>query len=254
MHIDDSTNPSQSDDTDTKTTDPDSTTADKPTLIAEFTVSADAFVLAETLQATPETVVELEKIVPVADDLIPYLWSTDTDMEAFKQAAATDPTVGALTCVATFDDGALYRVHWSDSRHSLLGWLRECEAVLLQAEANNEGQANRWLLKLRLDSRQDLADLQDYCDDHDISFQLVRLYELTDPKIGQYDVSKKQRELLIVGLEMGLFEIPREATLEEVAEKLGISSKAASERLRRGQTNLVSNTLTIGQPAGVGID
>jgi len=231
-------------------------TAADPKLVAEFSVPTEAFVLAATLEAAPETVVEFERLVPIEGDPLPYLWSTDRDVEAFEDAAATDPTVEALTCVATFDDGALYRVHWADFEHGLLGWLRDREAILLQSEAQNgapTGRDNEWLLKLRFDSRQDLADLRGYCRERDISFQLVRLYDLTDPKIGQYDVSEKQRELLLVGLEMGLFEVPREATLTEVAGKLDISAKAASERLRRAQTNLVSNTLTIGQPTGVGI-
>lgn len=254
MSTDDSTASREFERTETENepTDPPPSTDDTK-LVAEFSVSTDAFVLAATLDAAPETIVEFEQLVPIEGDPLPYLWSTDTDSEAFEDAAATDPTVEALTCVATFDEGVLYRIHWADSEHSLLGWLRDREAVLLQSEARNDGQADEWQLKLRLDSREDLVDLRAYCEAHAISFHLIRLYELTDPKMGQYNVSEKQRELLVVGLEMGLFEIPREATLEAVAEALGISSKAASERLRRGQTNLISNTLTIGQPTGVGI-
>ena len=76
---------------------------------------------------------------------------------------------------------------------------------------------------------------------------------MSEPKLGQYNVSEKQREALVLALEMGYFEIPREATLEAVAERLDISTKAASERLRRGQTNLLNDTLTVGDPTGVGV-
>lgn len=257
MSTDDSTTSRGSDHTETDTESTDRPSADESSkLIVEFTVPVDGFVLSETLQAAPETIVEFEKFVPVENNPLPYLWSADTDVAAFEAAADDDPTVETLTPVATFEEGALYRIEWAETPNSILEWLCDRDVVLLQTEAKNDGseaENGEWLLKLRINSRRALADLRSYCDDRDIPFQLVRLYELTDPKLGQYNVSQKQRELLIVGLEMGLFEIPREATLEEVAEAIGISPKAASERLRRGQTNLVSNTLTIGQPTGVGI-
>lgn len=256
MSTDDSTTSHDDERTATDTKPSDSPPADDaPKLVVEVTAPAGAFVLAETLQAAPETIVEFEQFVPVKGRPLPYLWSRDTDVAAFE-AAAADPTVETVTCVATFEESALYEIEWAESPNSLLGWLRDRDAVLLQTEARNDGSAAEnceWLLKLRIDSRDVLGDLQSYCDDCDISFQLERLYELTDPKIGQFNVSEKQRELLIVGLEMGLFEIPRETTLEEVAEAIGISPKAASERLRRDQTNLISNTLTIGQPTGIGV-
>mgnify|MGYP006968416559 CR=1 FL=1 len=39
-----------------------------------------------------------------------------------------------------------------------------------------------------------------------------------------------------------------------VADVLDISPKSVSERLRRGQTNLVTNSLAIGYPDAVGVD
>jgi hypothetical protein len=50
------------------------------------------------------------------------------------------------------------------------------------------------------------------------------------------------------------FDVPREATQADVGEALGITAKSVSERLRRGQTNLINNSLTVGQPTGVGLD
>ena len=219
-------------------------------LVVEFTVSPADFVLSETLAAVPEMTVEFEQFVPTSPDLLPYLWVTDAEVDEFERAATNDPTVETLRRLARFDDGALYQVSWADSADRLLTWLRERDATILQAET----RSNRWYVKLRVDSRDSLRDLQRYCDDRDVQFQLVRLYDLTEPKMGQFDVSEKQRELLILALQMGFFDVPRSATLEDVADRIGISSKAASERLRRGQTNLVRSTLTIGEPTGVGVD
>lgn len=218
-------------------------------LVVEFAVPTDEFLLGSTLEAAPETVVEFEQFVPTSADPLPYLWTTDDDREAFEGAAASDPTVERIRRIAAFDQGALYELDWADLTGGLFEWLRSTDVTVLQSESLDD----EWLLKLRLPTRDAFGDLREYCRDERIPFRLVRLFTMTEPKMGQFNVSEKQREILIVALEMGYFEIPREATLTEVADALGISSNSASERLRRAQTNLVSNTVTIGSPTGVGI-
>lgn len=220
--------------------------------IVEFNVPADAFMLATTLAEVPETIVEFEQFIPTRAAPLPYLWATDGDHGAFEEAAATDPTVERATRIATLEQGALYEMEWTDIEENdgVLGWLRGTDATMLQSE----GQDDEWQLKLRVESHDVLRDLQAYCRERDIDFDLIRLYDMTEPKMGQYNITEKQREIMIAATEMGYFEIPRGATLGEVAESIGISTKAASERLRRGQANLVNNTLTIGRPTGIGIN
>lgn len=218
-------------------------------LIIELTIPADAFLLAETLREYPDRIVEFEQLVPTHEQILPYLWATGGGDSGFEAALAADSTVARCRPVAELDDGALYEIEWADDENGLLDWIRDRGATLLQSE----GEDGEWILKLRVESRDALRDLQEFCDERDVAFDLIRLYELRDPKIGQFNVTEKQREILIVALDMGFFEIPRAATLAEVADAVGISKRAASERLRRGHTNLVSNTLTIGQPTGIGL-
>lgn len=47
------------------------------------------------------------------------------------------------------------------------------------------------------------------------------------------------RELLLTALEMGYFEIPREATLRDVAAEFDISDLEAKERLARGMSTVL---------------
>lgn len=67
------------------------------------------------------------------------------------------------------------------------------------------------------------------------------------PKTGQYSYTDEQQETLLTALELGYFEIPRETSLEEVANVMNISTDAVSEQLRRGQANLVHDTMKIGR-------
>lgn len=48
-------------------------------------------------------------------------------------------------------------------------------------------------------------------------------------------VPPRQRELLNIAFELGYFEIPREVTLEEIAEEMGITKTTASNHLRKAQ-------------------
>lgn len=210
-------------------------------VVAELFVSADHFVLADGLRAAPEMVLECELLVPVRDRKIPYVWAEGGDHAAFLDAARDDPTVERIEQTAELQDGALYRVRWSGN--DFFRAIDGGDATILQAK----GSADEWFLKVRSDSQASLRRFQEHCHERGIDFELERLVRLTEPKMGQYDVTPKQREAILTALELGYFDTPRAGTLEDVAAELEISNRAASERLRRGLTNLVTNTLSIGQ-------
>ena len=50
------------------------------------------------------------------------------------------------------------------------------------------------------------------------------------------------------GREVGYFDVPREAKLGDIADRLDVSHQALSERLRRGHANLVQETIGVGPP------
>jgi predicted DNA binding protein len=54
----------------------------------------------------------------------------------------------------------------------------------------------------------------------------------------QWDVTPKQADCIRAALELGYFEVPREATATDVADELGISKSAFLERLHRAERTL----------------
>lgn len=231
------------------TTDREDQADDRECLIVEIRVPTDALPLGETL-ARLDIHVEFEQIVPSVERPLPYLWTSDGNLEAFEEAVSTDSTVESARRVAALNDGGLYELEWTDPKTPLLEWFDGGNGTILQLD----GEVDEWHLKLRVESRDALGSLQNHCNERDIEFELVRLYRFTQPKMGQFNVSEKQFEALMTALEMGYFEIPRDTTLGDLADALGISKRAASERLRRGQTNLVYNTLVVGRPSAIGLD
>jgi predicted DNA binding protein len=224
---------------------------DESMVVFEFAVPAETFILEDALREHPEVVVEIERLVPTNHTPLPYLWTTDGQSPSFEDAISDDPRIDRVVRKTTFEEGGLYRIEWGSDDGGLLDRISDTDSgiALLQAE----GQGDEWRIKLRFPSRSQLTDFRTFYEERGIDLRVIRLYDLTDPKMGQYNISQKQREALICALEMGHFQVPREASLEDIAETLDISPRAVSERLRRGQTNLISNSLTIGQPSGIGL-
>ena len=79
-------------------------------------------------------------------------------------------------------------------------------------------------------------------------FRLHRLTRDGDPEPPGDGLTDRQEEALRIAYERGYFEIPRRATLDDVAAELGITPSSASERLRRAQTELVEETVATTWP------
>jgi hypothetical protein len=212
---------------------PISAASDGSMVVYEIAFSAAEIGLERALGEFPEVLVESERSVPTTHEPMPYLWTNDGKRPEFRRVIADDPTVDRVEKAATFDGGALYRVDWQRTGDGLLDRIANTdeEVVFLEATGHDE----EWTLKFRFPSRARLADFREFCWKHGVDVRVIRLYDLVKPKMGQYSTIEKQREALIRALEMGHFEIPREATLEEVAESLGITAKSVSERLRPGR-------------------
>ena len=107
----------------------------------------------------------------------------------------------------------------------------------------NDGVA--WTVRVWLPDREALASLWEYATDHDIEFVLERVSDYGDAGDGGSGLTTAQREAILLALEMGYFEEPRGATLEEVADELAISQPAAGGLLRRGLRRLVVSTVAV---------
>lgn len=115
------------------------------------------------------------------------------------------------------------------------------KGVLIEATGGDEF----WDVVDQFDGQRSISDLQEYFDRGETDFELERIYTLETPRQIEYSVTVEQREALVLAAERGLFDIPRETTLSELAEELDLSPSAVSERLRRGTFTLVTNTLSV---------
>lgn len=80
----------------------------------------------------------------------------------------------------------------------------------------------------------------DVLDGSGLSYELLSLVHTDDETALLTD---RQRECLTVALRRGYFEVPRDCTLAEVADALGVDTSTASETIRRGQARVLKQFL-----------
>lgn len=163
-----------------------------------------------------------------------------SDLLRFEDGLRNDHTIGDFERVRETRDGkAIYSVEYSDEAKVLSPVVSTASGVILDME--NEGSA--WILTVWIPERTDLVQLWDYARQNDIDIELLRVNEYASLGNTDAGLTDSQRDALLVALETGYFEEPRDATLGEVAAELDISQPAAGGLLRRGIKRLIVSSL-----------
>ncbi|WP_439027395.1 bacterio-opsin activator domain-containing protein [Haloarchaeobius sp. DT45] len=206
-------------------------------IIAEVTIASDAFPLGQLTLEEPGMRIELERVVPTDDTVIPFFWAQGGDFDAFERRAERLDSVDELTALDRLDDAVLYRVTWGEDVVSFVSVIAELGATILEAHGNH-----KWLFRLRFNDHSDLSAFSSWCSDNDVPFELRRLHTLADVQGRKYDfgLTDEQREALKIASSLGYYKVPKASQLSDVAAELGISEQAAGERLRRAVDKLAN--------------
>jgi len=207
---------------------------------ATFTIPADEFPLGTIFEELPGVTIELERIIPAQDVVIPYFWVRGTDADDVAGAFSEHPGVENIRLVDSVADQFLLRVEWTLDYDGILSSLMEAEIPLIEAV----GTSDQWTFDVRGDDQADIAAFQQRCREIDIPVRLTRLHALTPIESEtEAALTDAQREALVLGYERGYFATPRAVTMEDLGDELGISQQAVASRLRRGIENILETTL-----------
>lgn len=219
-------------------------------VLTEFLIPANEFVLATTLTASPDMRIEIKRVVGGESHVTPYFWAFGSDFRTFEDALREDDTVQEVLILEEpegdtgredREEERFYRVTWEMPVPNLISAVSNAKATVLDAVTTDD---DRWEVKILFPDDEALSGFREYCVEHDFDFEPTRVYRPENPKEqGEYGVTTEQQEALEAAYHQGYFGVPREHTLTELAEYLDISRNALSARLRRGQRNLLSNTL-----------
>ncbi len=210
-------------------------------VIAEFSIEADQFLLGRIIADFPDIAVEIERVVPTGNRIMPYIWGYGEDLNEFVTAMQKHPNVVSITTVDQVDNQALYKIDWEDPTEQLIAGIAETTATILKANSDDI-----WTFEIRFEDHEELAVFNEYCASHGIEYRLERVLALTDSEYfqGSYALTEPQYEALSMAVERGYFEIPREITYKELADELEISEQAVSERVRRATNKVLRATMS----------
>lgn len=217
-------------------------------VITEFTIPAEAFALERTFEVVPDVTIEVERLATHSREwIMPFLWARGDDLETIETALRNDPCIDDLRTIDLDENVGYFNVFWSEEIQTLVDQIVDQHGIMQEADATD----GRWYFKLQFVDQSALKEFQEYFREQNHSFELERLYDGTEPKEREYDLTREQRDTLVTALEMGYFAIPRDAQIDDLASELEISTNAVSERLRRATGNLTRNTLTVSPPKAI---
>lgn len=207
--------------------------------VVEFRSPALEFPLGSVFESLPEVTVELERLIPHETLIIPYFWVRGVETDEIEGAFDMDEGLVNIRLIDSVEDEYLMRAEWEQEYVGILTALAENELTVLSGIGTKEG----WQFEVRGETREAIGEFRTYCQERDIQIDITTVHALLAVHGERYELTDTQREALVSAYEMGYFDSPRVASLEDVADRLGITQQSLSSRLRRGHRRLISATL-----------
>lgn len=209
--------------------------------VAVVSIPAEKMALSHTLAELDGGYCRVEKTAFTdADDQI-RVWITCEDPSAIEGVLEEDPTVGEFSLVTGGPDERLYRLGMDDWLLLPREVVQNLDGQILEATASG----GTWTLEVRFPDRGDVARTDDLFDrfEVDATFESITDMDLDGAGIPS-SITGRQREVIETAIEEGYYEVPRQATLEELATELDVSHQALSECMRRAQKQLAEDQVT----------
>lgn len=223
------------------------------TLVAEYELQCEALPLVDVAGAVPEATLSV-RMVPHANGHSPFLVTVEADDPAsVERAFECSGFVAESTLIDRDGATSRYQVLPAVGLEAQLGdhlddltelrSLSATEAIVERIQVTPTG----WVQTARFADRAAFEEFRSFWQ-RNTTFQLRRLTRGASADRPADALTDRQRDALATAHAMGYFEIPRDATLEEIADELDISPPALSERLRRAQDRLLDDVLRHQRP------
>jgi predicted DNA binding protein len=209
-------------------------------VLLEFSIPTDAFQLGGVLAGPPAMQLELERVVPTGEMVMPFVWATGEDHEAFESSVRERDAIADLSVLDAVGDSRLYRIEWAAEPRDLTEGIARADAVVLEARGDGD-----WTFRMRFPDHDRLSTFHNYVIEHSIPIHIDRTYTLTEStdRGHRFGLTPDQREALVLALRRGYFETPSEVALDELADELDITRQALSTRIRRGNEKVLRTVL-----------
>ena len=211
---------------------------------ASFTVDQPEFPLNVLFEELPDANIELDRVVPTNDAVIPYFWVHSKNIGELTADSSDDEAVDEFRVIDELEEQMFVRIEWNLNHESVLTAIVNTDVTLL----SGLGDAENWTFEVRSSNQKKISEFQSYCRANEIPIELTQLHALSPLKSDrEFDLTEGQRATLVLAYSRGYFNSPRDATQDDLADELEITRQAVSSRLQRGLRRLVASTLVTTQ-------
>ncbi|WP_232700854.1 helix-turn-helix domain-containing protein [Halobacterium wangiae] len=222
-------------------------------LVAEFDIDCEHLPFVPLARVLPDTTIVLDLQFNHEELPLFVLSVTGADRTTVEKTMDDLPVVGKCTVLGEAGETRRYQIlprqtledHLGPHIDNLSGLeaLATTEAIIERIEVLPTG----WRQSGWFAHRDAFHEFREFWQCNG-GFRLHRLTQEGDAEPPGDGLTDRQREALRTAYELGYFEIPRRASLEDVATQLDISASSVSERLRRAQTQLIEETVATTWP------
>jgi predicted DNA binding protein len=222
-------------------------------LLAEFDIDCEHLPLVSVARAVPEASLRLDLQFNHGEQPLFVLTVTGGSRAPVEHAIDDADDAGEWTHIGRAGDTHRYQIRPALSMTEQLGDhlddLSGLEALASAAATIDriEVRPGGWRQTGWFADRDAFEEFRAFWQ-RNVGFRLHRLTRDGDPEPPGEGLTDPQREALRTAYELGYFEVPRRTSLEAVGTELGVSASAASERLRRAQTQVIEERMATAWP------
>jgi len=172
------------------------------TVIIEFSLPAESFPFGQSTSGDPNVRVQLERLVPIGEERIPFLWATGQEFEQFETHLRNSEIVKNVEVLTRIGDSVLYYTEWYTNKETFLNGISETNGTIMEAHGDGE-----WSFTVRFRDHSDLTRFHQYYQDNDFPVHIGRVYAPDGDTRTEYGfgLTPEQRETLIMAVENGYF-------------------------------------------------
>ncbi|KTG13574.1 bacterio-opsin activator domain-containing protein, partial [Haloferax profundi] len=166
-------------------------------VILEFSIAASDFELGQVLMGPPGMHLEIERVVPTGNMVLPFVWATGDDHDEFTEKVRANPAVRDVCVLDSVEDSQLYRIEWDKEATRLIDIIVASDATVLEARGNRD-----WLFRLRFPDQDSLSAFHANVMEHDVPITVERTFTSTKAREHghKFGLTDEQREALVLAL------------------------------------------------------
>lgn len=203
-----------------------------------FAVPASETALGDTFERLPDVGFRLDRVAESGSrSRFAPVWIDAADRSELDAALAEDPSVTVAGVLIEGADALLYELEFGERMRAMADVVFDHGGVIRDAVARD----GTWRFRLLFPEEAETSIVHETLRDRGLRVEVTHVS--TAEWLDDGGLTDKQYEALRIAHRSGYYEIPRETSLENLAEQVTITYQSLSERLRRAHRELVERAL-----------